>query len=171
MEELMNHGPDALRLSRAFFRLKSFSPIQGIISNSIRFKRDKEEIENAISCGSAKSYEDIIKTLADILEHTEQLQLAVIYLLKPDNETDTYGKIEIRAKNAFNKMRRKGFEKQELDEGQRDVFLMAAEALPTITAQLRNFLQQTKQHDLPERFSVDKKKFSMQFDSIYGERI
>ena len=171
MEELMNHGPDALRLSRAFFRLKSFSPIQGIISNSIRFKRDKEEIENAISCGSAKSYEDIIKTLADILEHTEQLQLAVIYLLKPDNETDTYGKIEIRAKNAFNKMRRKGFEKQELDEGQRDVFLMAAEALPTITAQLRNFLQQTKQHDLPERFNVDKKKFSMQFDSIYGERI
>lgn len=170
MEELMNHGPDALRLSRAFLRLKSFSPIQGIISNSIRFKRDKEELERAISCDTAKSYEDIIKTLAAILEHSEQLQLAVIYLLNPENGIDTYGEIKARAKTAFNKMRRKGFEKQELNEAQRDVFLTAAEALPTVTAQLRSFLKQAKQHDLPEIFSIDINKFSMQFDTIYGER-
>jgi hypothetical protein len=171
IEQLMEYGPDALNLSHAFLRLESFSPIQGIISNGIRFGRKKTELKTAISCDKAKSYNHILENFRDILLHIEQLQLAVIYLLQPVEENDAFQKIEEAAKKAFNDMRRKGFKDRELNEDQRDAFLMAADVLPTITAQLRNFLQQLEQQDLSVKFDADVPKFSKQFQMIYGERV
>ena len=171
IEQLMEYGPDALDLFHSFMRLESFSPVQGTISNGIRFKRERTEIQAAINCQKAKSYTHIVETLREILVHVEQLQLAVIFLLKPQEENEAFKKIEAKAKQAFVTMRRKGFNDRELDEDQRDAFLMAADILPSISAQLRNFLQKVEQRDLLILFDSDIPKFSKQFQMIYGERV
>ena len=68
-------------------------------------------------------------------------------------------------------MRRKGFNDKQLNEDQRDAFLMAADVLPGITSQIRNFLQKLKEQNLAITFDADIPKFSKQFHIIYGERV
>ena len=167
----MEYGPDALGLSRAFMRLESFSPVQSIITNGIRFGKEKALLKAAINCEKAKSYNHISETLHEVLEHVEQLQLAVMFLLRPSEENQAFKKIEERARKAFNSMRRKGFNDKELNEDQRDAFLMAADVLPSITSQIRNFLQKLKEQNLAITFDADIPKFSKQFHIIYGERV
>jgi len=171
IEQLMEYGPDALGLSRSFMRLESFSSVQSTITNGIRFGTEKALLKAAINCEKAKSYTHISETLHEILEHVEQLQLAVIFLLRPSEENEAFKKIEERARKAFNNMRRKGFKDKELNEDQRDAFLMAADVLPSITSQIRNFLQKLREQNLTITFDADIPKFSEQFHMIYGERL
>ena len=171
IEQLMEYGPDALGLSRSFMRLESFSPVQSTITNGIRFGTEKALLKAAINCEKAKSYNHISETLHEVLEHVEQLQLAVMFLLRPSEENQAFKKIEERARKAFNSMRRKGFNDKELNEDQRDAFLMAADVLPSITSQIRNFLQKLKEQNLAITFDADIPKFSKQFHMIYGERV
>ena len=170
MEKLMEYGPDALRLARAFLRLESFSPVQSTISNAIRFKRDKDSLKTAISGTKATTYTAFNDTLTGILEHVERLQLAVIYILQPSMDDTAYEAIELRAKKAFEGIRRKGFNQTDLNEDQREAFLEAADVLPGIGSQLQNFLGKMKEQDLPAIFKTDVARFSKQFSEIYGDR-
>lgn len=175
IERLMNFGPDAQRLARAFLRLESFAPTQNVISNAIRFKRGGAAISDGIACTNTTPYQAFQEILDGVLEHIRRLQLAVMHVLRDDVDTDAYAPIAEQAQTAFEDLRRKGFDDDDPGEDRRDAFRMAAGALPRIAGQLRGFLEQMAEmeqgaSDLSRRFAEDVDLFSKQFHAIYGDR-
>ncbi len=171
MGKLMAYGPHAIGFQRAFLRLETFSPIQSVISNSLRFKAGNDKVQDAISCSTAQSYEIYCKALEKIKSHTYNLSLAVMHVLQfTKAETDAnFNVVSDAAQKAFKDLRRKGFDETAFDERRYFDFLNAAEALPKILSQLTIFIKNLAPQNLIQIFKDDVEKFSQQFKKIYGD--
>ena len=171
MEKLMSYGPHAVTFQRAFLRLETFSPIQSIISNSLRFNASNAKIQDAINCSTAQPYDVYYEVLKKIKSHSHNLSLAVMHILqsKKPEQDPSFNTIEDAAQKAFKDLRRKGFDKTAFDEKRYFDFLNVAEALPRILNQLTVFIKSLTSQSLIQLFEEDVEKFSKQFKKIYGD--
>jgi hypothetical protein len=175
IERLMEFGPDAQRLARAFLRLESFAPTQNVISNAIRFKRGPGAISDGIACTNTLAYLSFEEILTGVLDHIGRLQLAAMHVLRAEVDEDAFAPIAEQARTAFEELRRKGFDDDDPGEDQREAFQVAADALPRIAGQLRGFLERMREmeqgeSELNQIFADDVALFSRQFHAIYGHR-
>jgi hypothetical protein len=176
IDRLMEFGPDAQRLARAFLRLVSFAPTQNVISNAIRFKRGPGAISDGIACTNTLAYLSFQEVLTGVLDHIGRLQLAVMHVLRGEVDEDAFAPIAEQARTAFEELRRKGFDDEDPGENRREAFQVAADALPRIASQLRGFLKRMEEmeqgeSELDQIFADDLALFSRQFHTIYGDRV
>tara|TARA_Y100001960_G_scaffold289684_1_gene329712 strand:- start:134 stop:637 length:504 start_codon:yes stop_codon:yes gene_type:complete len=167
----MSYGPHAIGFQRAFLRLETFSPIQSVISNSLRFNAGSDKTQKAISCSTAQSYEIYREALKKIKSHTHNVSLAVMHILQSRNaEPDkNFNVVADAAEKAFRDLRRKGLDETAFDENRYFDFLTVAEALPKILSQLTIFIKKLAPQNLIQIFEDDVEKFSQQFKKIYGD--
>ena len=171
MEKLMSYGPHAIGFQRAFLRVETFSPIQSVISNSLRFDAGSDKTQDAISCRTAQSYEIYREALKKIKSHTHNVSLAVMHVLQSRNAEPekNFNAVADAAEKAFRDLRRKGFDETAFDEKRYFDFLTVAEALPKILSQLTIFIKNLAPQNLIQIFEDDVEKFSQQFKKIYGD--
>jgi hypothetical protein len=171
MEALMHYGPYALRLIHAFLRLESFAPIQSAISNDLRVGRGSASVSRRLELGAATTYREKQRQLKELLDHVSALMQATLYVVGSE---DLPTEVSDAAERKYRAIRRRGFEKNgHRDAEQTAAFTTAAEKLPLIADQLRNFLNRLDhlgdQVFLEQLFETDKREFRHQFRLLYGK--
>ena len=167
----MRYGPEAVRLARAFMRLEVFAPIQAGITNDLQIGRGTASVQARINCNDAEPYPGRYAEFDRLSEHVQTLQLATLHAVSSGKLPDG---VSGAAKRAFEGMRRQGFDESKLDDGAREAFETAANALVRVDGQLkamRATLSRMDSSDMPlaELFKQDVNDFSGQFSTIYGD--
>jgi hypothetical protein len=183
IEPLMQYGPEALRLPRAFLRLESFAPIQAGITNDLQVKRPAASVQRRIDCNEAETYQARREVYGRLLAHVEQLQKACLHALTAnqpvlalagvaeDHPSADLDKALKEARRAFANLSRRGFEPLEgADDPRIEGFRLAAGALVSMAGLLsRMGANLDRAADLPVWFEEDRRAFSDCFARIYAK--
>ncbi len=194
LENLMRHGPSALRLAHAFLRLEAFAPEQTALGNDLRVGRGTESVKRHIALDGAVPYPEKTVEFEGLEGHVANLLKASLHVLvqggydpgalfeaaRGDDEfeasPEAIAAVLEEARRAHDAIKRRGFAGADPDdEERRDAFALAADALVRIAGQLRAFLDRARgldgQAGLGSLFEADKAVFRDQFQTLYGDRL
>ena len=195
IELLMEYGPHAVALPRAFLRLDSFGPTQSAITTDLQVKRGAQSVRLRISCEDCESYPTKQTGFEAALAHVRNLQKATLHALNNSNENSNVvalypenvdiddtamAQIADDATRAFRALTRKGFNDAASKDGapydgaNADGFRIGAGAVLAIAAQLEGFLAALSQldgnaPDLAGQYAEDQAIFRAQFATIYSD--
>lgn len=88
IEALMQYGPYAARLPRAFLQLEAFGVIQTAITTDLQVKRGSESLRKRFACEDSMAYPGKFTQLQTILDHVRQLQRASYFVLAGQDFTE-----------------------------------------------------------------------------------
>ncbi|MBT6984946.1 MAG: hypothetical protein HN956_11405, partial [Rhodospirillaceae bacterium] len=197
IELLMEYGPQAIALPRAFLRLDSFGPTQSAITTDLQVKRGAASVRRRISCADCETYPAKQAGFENALVHVQNLQKATLHALNNggaesnvvalhpsglDIDASAMGQIADDAARAFRALTRKGFNDAASkdgalkDESYMDGFRVGAGAILSIAAQLEGFLAALSRLDAMEpglagQHADDQAVFRAQFTRIYGDAL
>jgi hypothetical protein len=88
IEALMQYGPYAARLPRAFLQLEIFGAVQTAITTDLQVKRGSDSLIKRLSCEDTMAYPDKCGQFETILAHVRQLQKASYFVLAGQRLSD-----------------------------------------------------------------------------------
>ncbi len=169
IENLMEYGPDALRLPLAFIRYETFGQVQSGITNDLQVGRGKDSVQRRMTCQDVQSYEERLDQCQEILSHIKTLQASSLHVLNDDNVVAFPANAQEAAQKAFSKMNRKGFDAQAGDK--KAAFSKAAGALIQMERQLDRYMEGLRRKGAVTRFPEDVQSFQTQFSQLYEEAL
>lgn len=162
-------GIAALHLS--YLRAETFGALQNRLTQALR--RDSGNLGVLIATRPSTSYEDCVATLASLLEHTQQVMQATLYVLRHRRQDDADA-VDLAAfaaqRKAFNAINRVGFGRSALEESSRPAFEALADALPPIAEALAAVLDAFDSGTWRASEGIDQLLFATAFNHLYGVR-
>lgn len=163
-------GIAALRLS--YLRAETFGALQNRLTQALR--RDSGNLGVLIATGPSTCYEDCVATLASLLEYTQQVMQATLYVLRHRRQDDADA-VDLAAfaaqRKAFNAINRVGFGRSALEEeSRRPAFEALADTLPPIAEALAAVLDAFDSGTWRASEGIDQLLFATAFNHLYGVR-
>ena len=120
-----------------------------------------------LSCNEAETYTERLAVLEKLKAHLHRLQLASLHYI---SGTATDGKLKSEARQVVTRLKRKGFDPEDIGADRRELFSQAAVTLVRMSDHLnRCLLQFAKlEEKLPGLFEQDRQEFSAIFNQLYG---
>ena len=129
---------------------------------------DEDEMQEIkFSCNEAETYTERLAVLEKLKAHLHRLQLASLHYI---SGTATDGKLKSEARQVVTRLKRKGFDPEDIGADRRELFSQAAVTLVRMSDHLnRCLLQFAKlEEKLPGLFEQDRQEFSAIFNQLYG---
>jgi hypothetical protein len=167
LEILMFYGPAVLSLPEGYFRHECLGAVQTAITVDLQLRRGAESVRRRLSCDEAETYTDRLAVLEKLKSHLHRLQLASLHYI---SGTATDGKLKSEARQVVTRLKRKGFDPEDVGAERRELFSQAAVTLVRMSDHLNRCLLQFAgmEEKLPELFEQDRREFSAIFSQLYG---
>lgn len=167
LETLMRYGPDILALPVGYFRHECFGAVQAAITTDLQLKRGEDSVRRRLDCEDAEHYQERLDALDRLADHLRRLQYVALHYIAGENvEADLRDVAEREVK----RLKRKGFDPDDIDEERHQLFVEAANALVSMSDHLARCRKEFGRLGgrLPDQFEADRNEFSTMFYMLYG---
>lgn len=167
LETLMRYGPDILALPVGYFRHESFGAVQAAITTDLQLKRGDESVRRRLDCEEAEHYLERLEALDRLADHLRRLQFVALHFIAGEN---VQAELRDVAEREVKRLKRKGFDPDDIDQERHQLFVEAATALVSMSDHLARCRKEFGRlgGKLPDQFEADRDEFSTMFYTLYG---